>query len=284
LLPLLTFESDPANQIVVPSRVTRWHPLVVQARDAFASGYKDGRGMPCPARKCINISVSVEQRARALSVLNALINALEKRGFNLVSGKHHVDVDMFGVSISFCVFEPTKRSPYVPTAQEVAAKKHNNYSYWPPYQYTPTGNLEIRSDSGFGGVIKDTARAPIEEQLNQAVVMMAKRAISILRSREEMERLRLLHVKQREEALAQKAIQDVEKQKLERLTSDAIRWQQAQTIRAYLCASEASLRDQAGLSTEQIEFLEWARAKADWLDPLVHRPDPILDQKIVIRY
>jgi len=38
------------------------------------------------------------------------------------------------------------------------------------------------------------------------------------------------------------------------------------------------------LSDQQQMFLAWARAKADWLDPLVAQPDAILDQKIKIPY
>jgi hypothetical protein len=38
----------------------------------------------------------------------------------------------------------------------------------------------------------------------------------------------------------------------------------------------------AGLNDEQREYLRWARAKADWLDPLTAAPDPILDLQIYI--
>jgi hypothetical protein len=31
------------------------------------------------------------------------------------------------------------------------------------------------------------------------------------------------------------------------------------------------------MTVEKQQWIEWARAKADWIDPLVRRSDPILD-------
>jgi hypothetical protein len=113
---------------------------------------------------------------------------------------------------------------------------------------------------------------------------MARRAISRLRYQEEQERLAAIREKLRQEALAQQANQDAEKKKLEQLIADAQRWQQAETIRAFLHVQEVDALEVGALSDQQQMFLAWARAKADWLDPLVAQPDAILDQKIKIPY
>lgn len=282
LLPVLAFERDPDNRIQVPSRETRWHPLVAATRDSFKTAYKDSRGMPIPDGKGFDIAVSAEQRMRALRALNALVKALEKRGHRVIPGDRHVIVELFGVHLSLSVFEATKRSNYVPTVQQVAAKNRGEYSYWPRYQYTPSGKLELRCGEGYGAVIKDDAQASIEEQLNKAVEVLAGRAVSILRYREEQERLNEIRERRRREAQAQQAIQDAEKKKLEQLIEDAQRWQKAEVIRAFLRAQEVCASGEGALFDQQLEFLAWARAKADWLDPLVQHPDSILDQKIEI--
>ena len=113
---------------------------------------------------------------------------------------------------------------------------------------------------------------------------MARRAISRLRYQEEQERLAAIREKRRQEALAQQAIQDAEKKRLEKLIADAQRWQQAETIRSFLHAQEVDALEAGALSDQQQMFLAWARAKANWLDPLVMQPDAILDQKIKIPY
>ena len=83
LAAVVTYEQDPAHLIKVPTRVTRWHPLVAATRDAFQASYKDSRGLPLPGGKGLNIAVSSEQRARAcaLRIANALVRALEERGY-----------------------------------------------------------------------------------------------------------------------------------------------------------------------------------------------------------
>lgn len=243
------------------------------------------RGLPLPGGKGLNIAVSPEQRPRALRIANALVRALEKRGYSLVPGEHHLDVQMFGVCLSLSIFEATKRSDYVPSDAERAAKARGEWMYWPRYRYTPSGRLEIRSGGGYGGSVKDGTHRVVEEQLNKLIIWMAKRALSILQFREECARAEELKQIQRREALAQKAIQDAEKEKLEALKSAALRWHQAQTIRAYLMALEQGIQSSGhGLRVDQQEYLTWARAKADWLDPLLDVSDPILDRDIRIPY
>lgn len=285
LATVIAYEQDPAHLINVPTRGTRWHPLVAATRDGFQAKYKDNRGLPLPGGKGLNIAVSDEQRPRALRIANVLVRALEKRGYSLVPGEHHPDVQMFGVCLSLSIFEATKRSDYVPSDAERAAKARGEWAYWPRCRYTPSGRLEIRSGGGYGGSVKDGTHQVVEDQLNKLIIWMAKRALSILQFREECARAEELRQAQRREALAQKAIQDAEKEKLDALKSAALRWHQAQTIRAYLMALEQDVQSSGhGLKVDQQEYLTWARAKADWLDPLVQRPDAVLDQKIVIPY
>lgn len=113
---------------------------------------------------------------------------------------------------------------------------------------------------------------------------MARCAIGTLRYREEQERRNQIREARRMAALAQQAIQDAEKKKLEQLIEDSRRWQQAEAIRAFLHAQEANVLKTGAITDQQSSHLAWARAKADWLDPLVRRPDAVLDQKIDIYY
>lgn len=271
-------EQAPAHRITVPARVARWHPQLVATRDAFQQPYTDSRGLLLPRGKGLDIAVSAAQRPRALRIANALVRALEARGFPLVAGNRHLEVELFGVRLALSIVESTTRADYVPTAAELAEKARRGWSYWPRYSYTPSGRLEVRADGGYGGWIRDGARQQVEEQLNKLVIRMAKRAVGILCYREERARAEALREVQRREALAQKALQEAEQQKLKALRAAAQRWQEAQLIRAYLDAVEQSgLARGEGCSDAQWAYLRWARAKADWLDPLVDAPDPLLD-------
>lgn len=100
-----------------------------------------------------------------------------------------------------------------------------------------------------------------------------------------MARAEAVRQARRLEVLAQKAAQDAEKEKLEMLRAAARRWQEAQLIRAYLDElQQGAQSSEGGLSDAQIDYLRWGRAKADWLDPLINEPDPILDQVIHVSY
>lgn len=279
------YEQNPANRITVPDRVTRWHPLVAATRDAFHKTHKDSRGFPLPGSNGLDIAVSVEQRPRALRMAQALVRALEARGFRFVEGKRYMEVEMYGVRLPLSIVEPSSRSDYEPTDAEKAEKARGGWSYWPRYTFTPSGRLEVRGDGSYGSTVRDGIRQPVEEQLNKLMMLMARRAIGIQRFREEMARAEELRQAQRREALAQKAAQDAEKEKLETLRASARSWQEAQLIRAYLDALEQGAQSsQEGVSDAQRDYLHWARAKANWLDPLVDSSDAILDQVIRVPY
>lgn len=61
------------------------------------------------------------------------------------------------------------------------------------------------------------------------------------------------------------------------LEADVTNWERAARLRAFADAKEVHLRADGGLSADQAEWLAWARAEADWLDPLVLVSDLILD-------
>lgn len=278
---VLTFEQQPENQIVVPERIKEWHPVVAAAREALARPIIDQRGMPQTRGNGLNISVSVALQGRALKVADSLLKALEKRGYTVQQGKHRFEVVMFGVALRLRFYEPSLRSDYVPSAAQLAEKAKSGWSYWPKWQFTPSGRLQVMADDGYGGKITDSDRHSVEQQLNKLIGLMANRAVGFLISNErqaieDAERQRV-----RDIVLERKRRQDAEKQRLAKLEVDAQNWRRAQAIREYLNALEQSAEQQK-LSTEQLELLRWGHAKADWLDPLKPAVVDVLDEEIVI--
>ena len=68
-----------------------------------------------------------------------------------------------------------------------------------------------------------------------------------------------------------------ERRQLRALFRDASRLQRANRLREFIAAVEDRARQDGELTLEKQQWIEWARAKADWLDPLIRRSDPILD-------
>ncbi len=48
-------------------------------------------------------------------------------------------------------------------------------------------------------------------------------------------------------------------------------------LREYISVVEDRARRTGDLSPELTQWIDWARAKADWIDPLLHVSDIILD-------
>lgn len=278
---VLNFERQPENQIVVSERINVWHPVVTAAREALERPFIDQRGMPQTRGNGLNISVSPAQQSRALKVADALLKALEKRGYTVQQGQHRVEILMFGHVLHLRLFEASLRSAYEPTAKERAAQSKGKWSYWAKWQFTPSGRLQVLVNEGYGGKIVDSDSRPVELQLNTLVGLMATRAVDFLvrserQAIEAAERQRVLDI-----ALERKRRQDAEKQRLTKLEVDAQNWRRAQAIREYLNALEQSA-ERHKLSAEQTELLRWGRAKADWIDPLKPGVVDVLDEEIVI--
>lgn len=68
-----------------------------------------------------------------------------------------------------------------------------------------------------------------------------------------------------------------ERRQLRALFHDASRLQRTNRLREFIAAVEDRARHGGELAPEKQQWIEWAKAKADWLDPLVRRSDPILD-------
>ena len=69
---------------------------------------------------------------------------------------------------------------------------------------------------------------------------------------------------------------ETEQAKFKQLEEHASAWERAQRLRAYATAVEQHALATDGVTDELKDWLAWARAKADWIDPLVQVSDPIL--------
>ena len=70
---------------------------------------------------------------------------------------------------------------------------------------------------------------------------------------------------------------DTERSKLKQLEIAAIDWERATRLRAYVDATEHHARSTGEFSAELQDWVAWAKAKADALDPLIAVCDLILD-------
>ncbi|WP_179061439.1 hypothetical protein [Pseudomonas taiwanensis] len=282
LQAILEYEKHPDHRIVVPESLRNPHALVVKTQEALANPYRDQRDFPRPHGEALDLRVSKAMQSRALRVADTLIKALEKRGYPVTVEKKVTHVGILGMQIELTFFESARRSKYAPTAQEMAKLARNQWVRIPDWQYHPTGILQVLVNEGYGGKVTDSARATVEEQLNQVICDIARRAVHYLVSRERQASAEAEHQRKREAAFAQKAIQDAERKRLLGLLKQAKQWQRACLLRHYLDEFEQTARRRGQLTPDQLEQLCWGRAKADWLDPFTDARDEWLDKVIEV--
>lgn len=58
---------------------------------------------------------------------------------------------------------------------------------------------------------------------------------------------------------------------------DARRHQRAQSLREYLAALQSHAKKTGSMTPAQAQRIQWGFDKADWLDPVINRIDPIMD-------
>ena len=118
-------EQKPENRIEVSDQLRRPHPLVQAASAALSQPRRAEHTAPGAVsvgnttEPVLDIRVSHAARRRALRIIDALLKALEERGYQ-VSAR---GVTIEGKLIPISVTEKNDRAAHVPTAAERAEKQ-----------------------------------------------------------------------------------------------------------------------------------------------------------------
>ena len=267
---LIEKEHLPENQIRIAKDLENAHPLVERARQFFegadrsqneAVQFPQGDGY-------LNISVTPPLFDRALRIADALIKALEDRGYKIVVSSDHwrgevtrVRKDEEAVEISFY-----EQIIQVRRELTTAEKKKPPYLITDPLEFRPTGKLyiKIRSHYSTAQVWRDKQDQALEKRLNEVVIgVITTLEVLVLetRRRVEAENRRLETIRRREE----------ETDRQEKLKRDAANWAACNNIRSYLKAYRARLIEIRGRITEgsdEAVWLEWAETYVERTDPL----------------
>ncbi|KGX85887.1 hypothetical protein [Pontibacillus litoralis] len=268
--------------LTVPDKLTKPHDLIKESKQYYR--YKDEDTRPRTG-KIIDINVSSEQKERAYRIYNTLFRALEFLGYTIEIGppeyhgyyKHNeLHVRLNSDSVPIFIREKQRGFDHKPTKEEL---NKSIYSI-PTYDYKRTGKLHLGIDFHHAKRKNwnDTETKKIEEQIGEIVIwiMEAIHVKKSIREEHEIERKRRL-----EEKIIQEEIQmkkEEELKKVELLNQYAIDWEKADRIRRFAYAVEFDIA-KGDQNENLIEWLKWAKAKADWIDPLVDKSDEILGEK-----
>lgn len=287
-------EQKTIEDISVPIELDNPHPLIKAAvkRLNQREGWNDPSGIRSAPDEVLNIQVTNGAIDRATRLTDTLIKRLESIGttVEIESKSKTTWLDIDGVRIEFMLKEHVTRVSHQLTTAEIKAREkywsqsrtnplsRDPFPQFPHHDYTPTGKLTISAGRWPGRTWNDTARTLLDDRLREIINGLLVLAQEIKAKNEEERRKSEIRRLAEERYQFLKTRLDQEKERFNQLEEDAINFERACRLRCYADKVEGSaLACSDGLSNELTNWLAWARAKADWLDPLIEISDPILD-------
>jgi len=271
----IAYEAE--HQIVVPDHLNRPHRLVTRTRESLRPSRPDAIRTPPTPGGTLGIHVSRQQLPRALRIFDALLKACEERGFSILAGQEPysgVKIKVRGEELSVSITEPNRRTDHVLSAREQEEQRKGHGWSIPRYDYTPKGLLLFTIDGWGEGVQhrwSDRKNRPLEDCLNDIIVGMLRIAVTVLIPR------RLEAVRRHQLELEEERRRQVYRAKMDALNKALQDWQQSQELRRFVAAVDEAAQRRLGTIPEKSpinDWLRWARALADRIDPL----DGFIDQ------
>lgn len=281
-----------AGDIEVPSELDSPHPLVRAAARSLKrrDGWSNVKGLRSSPEEVLDIEVTRASLDRALLLADTLIKVLVKQDVatTVDAGSKATFFDVQGTRVRFAITEYVSRSAHQVTPSEQRARERywkrsllgdrtTDYPTIPQYDYHPTGLLTITLGQWPSRNFRDTDRSRLEDRLGQVVAGLVSLAAEIKFKEEEKARREEQYRQAEERRQLLEARFKREEADFKNLEAEAASWERATSLRRYIEAVEQRALANYGLTAELVEWIAWARAKADWLDPLIDVCDPILD-------
>ncbi len=270
-----------ASQILLPDEDARMHPKIIAHRKVVEEwkeqhkndenkGWNRRNSEPAPF---LADSISDEALPRACRIIDALINAMEPLGCALTNDLGFV---VNGETVRLAFSESEDLANHVLTKDENMQllkyedeRKHSSWASKPQirkYDHVFNGRLSLSvGQKSF----RDCKSYVLENRLGNVMIELYEAAEKIKKdreAREEVERQRQEEERRREE---RRKRYNVEVDRTLALTNLAEDYNTACKIRNYISVVAAS-----GTPDEKTaEWIEWAKAKADWYDPTVAKVD-----------
>ncbi|WP_452223699.1 hypothetical protein [Lacinutrix chionoecetis] len=253
--------NDKNLDFTVPARLVKPDPLIVAVKTGLENFQKERyytKGTIVFARgETVSIAVAKEHISRALRFMDTFIKLVKKRG-------HTIEVDsttkiiVNGQKIEVRFREILKR------------KTHPEYSW---ITSMPSGILSFRFDSKGHSEWRDSQKRPLEQRLPEILAKLEYVSEELIAYQiyleKGWEKQRIL----REKEQKIKAKRDKEISDFKALINNSGRWQKSESLRRYLKEYETRLKEEDNLSSEAVEWLSWAKKKADWYDPFIESED-----------
>ena len=184
-----------------------------------------------------------------------------------------------GVLLAFRIDERHRQVDHVLTKCEKEQSRRGQLCFPPRWDLVPTGALRLHllhADSNLAiQTWKDSAKRPLEEQINTVLLGFLEEALRIKVRREEQRRADIEHRRKEELRWCQSQRRSANAKLIHELEAQAGAWLRARLLRSYLRELKQALGErkvEASLEKQPVDFLAWAAHYVDQLDPLSPTP------------
>nr|WP_297169278.1 hypothetical protein [uncultured Dysgonomonas sp.] len=231
-------------------------------------------------KESLNVSVGEKTIDRALCIFSTVINALRFRGHDIkIQKKNEYNPSTYAVvngeEIKIDLTERRRMKSDGTSTRDTEYSGELQFNIYGEWRDTT--------------IYKDTTLTRLEDKIIEIIANLELRSKNIKEKRiadeerrirqAEEERIRKeREAKEREECEKFEAKRQAELKKFRMMFNMAERLRKANMLRQYIADYEEYLRTSDAMNEEVIEKLDWARKKADWLDPFIDVEDEYLNE------
>ena len=263
-------DSGPIPVVTVVDQLRNPHPLVLKTQTLVKASGKDPDGrFYVRSRGGLDAIVGPSSLSRALKIMDAILNYLEKSGYEVGVAKARpfsTYVAIRNRRVAFQLREGVLRTKRPPTEKDP-------YPY-PAFDSQPNGTFTLEIKEYLDGerkVWRDGERRLLEEQLGSFIVGLNRAAAYLEAQHErfvEAERERQAEQVRREELETRRR---EEQRRVDELMQQLSSWQKSEALRAFVAATQAAALERDGPIQEGSaldNWIKWALSVADRFDPL----------------
>ncbi len=252
---------------IVPEVLYAKDPIIIDTKEKLRIGrdedntYLKNNPYKSKIKETLNIYVDTKSIDRALCIFSTVIKALRARGHNIKINNNETYAIIAEEEIKINI---TERRKIIPDNKLRATAYCGELHFNITYGY---------SKLSYG----DTACTKLEDKIVTIIAKLELIAEDIKeeRIREEQKRIEREEEKRRQREFDEK--KKTELKNFQALFTMAERLYKANIIRDYISAYEKHLIERGIEDGTILSELEWAKEKADWLDPFISKPDKYLD-------
>lgn len=273
------FERAAENRIIVSERLENPHSLVAQSVAMLRRAKPGDRGYLMPKGECLDVQVTLDSSDRAMCILDALIKALDSRGYPTSIRKNG---DTVSTSVRIAEQDVAiKLTEHVDRIERKDEKRKASMWSLPQYDWLPTGRLTLRIDQGWGDGTRqswsDGKQQRLENCLNQLVVGLVVVAEQLRSKRLEWAEQERQRRTAEEHRILEKRRQEDEAARIRAIENAIAQWRTSRDVRVFVLEVRQSLTQQGEVSEAMTQWLEWADDFADRIDPLLPAPSVPID-------